>query len=56
MALEVSRLFGGFFLAPAMDNAWAVWLDAISYVRYCYIGISLNELTGLELTCTANEM
>ncbi|GAB4814284.1 hypothetical protein N2152v2_001330 [Parachlorella kessleri] len=56
MALEVSRLFGGFFLAPAMDNAWAVWLDAISYVRYCYIGISLNELTGLELTCTANDV
>jgi hypothetical protein len=31
MALEVSRLFGGFFLAPAMDVKWAVWLDAISY-------------------------
>lgn len=28
------------------------WLDALSYVKYTYIGASLNELTDLRLTCT----
>ncbi|CAF0962951.1 unnamed protein product [Didymodactylos carnosus] len=51
MALEVSRLFGGFFLSPANSPKYFSWLDALSYVKYTYIGISLNELTGLQLSC-----
>jgi ATP-binding cassette subfamily G (WHITE) protein 2 len=31
-------------------------LDALSYVKYTYVGISLNELTGLALTCTPEEL
>jgi ATP-binding cassette subfamily G (WHITE) protein 2 len=33
-----------------------VFLDAISYVKYTYVGISLNELSGLQLTCTATQL
>lgn len=51
MALEVSRLFGGFFLSPANLPKYFSWLDALSYAKYTYVGISLNELTGLELSC-----
>ena len=55
MALEVTRLFGGFFLAPSRLPKYFVWLDALSYIKYVYVGLSLNELSGLKLTCTANE-
>lgn len=56
MCLEVMRLFGGFFLAPALQQKWMVVLDYISYVRYSYFGIALNELTGLVLTCTPEQL
>ncbi len=52
MVLEVSRLFGGFFLAPSRLPKYFAWLDALSYVKYTYVGTSLNELQGLKLTCT----
>ncbi len=51
MALEVSRLFGGFFLSPANLPKYFSWLDALSYAKYTYVGISLNELEGLVLSC-----
>ncbi len=51
MALEVSRLFGGFFLSPANLPKYFSWLDALSYAKYTYVGVSLNELTGLVLSC-----
>ncbi|KAG2438719.1 hypothetical protein HXX76_005264 [Chlamydomonas incerta] len=56
MALEICRLFGGFFLSPANLPKYFVWLDALSYVKYTYVGISLNELTGLELYCTPPQL
>jgi ATP-binding cassette subfamily G (WHITE) protein 2 len=52
MVLEVTRLFGGFFLAPSRLPKYFAWLDALSYVKYTYVGASLNELQGLKLTCT----
>ncbi len=52
LALEVSRLFGGFFLAPSRLPKYFSWLDALSYVKYTFIGTALNELQGLTLTCT----
>ena len=55
MVLEVSRLFGGFFLAPSRLPKYFAWLDAMSYVKYTYIGASLNELTDLKLTCTPED-
>jgi ATP-binding cassette, subfamily G (WHITE), member 2 len=50
--LEVSRLFGGFFLSPANLPHYFVWLDALSYVKYSYVGIGLNELSTLQLYCS----
>ena len=55
MVLEVTRLFGGFFLAPSRLPKYFVWLEALSYVKYTYVGASLNELQGLKLTCTNND-
>ncbi|CAF3774074.1 unnamed protein product [Adineta steineri] len=51
MALEVSRLFGGLFLSPANLPKYFSWLDALSYAKYTYVGVSLNELQGLTLSC-----
>lgn len=51
MILEVSRLFGGFLLAPSRIPKYFVWLDIFSYFKYIYVGLSLNELQGLQLIC-----
>lgn len=56
MFLEISRLFGGFFLAPALQKKWMIILDYLSYVRYSYMGIALNELDGLVLSCTPTQL
>lgn len=47
---------GGFFLSPANTPLYWKWLDALSYVKWTYVGISLNELTGLVLHCTPAEL
>jgi ATP-binding cassette subfamily G (WHITE) protein 2 len=52
LMLEVSRLFGGFFLSPSNLPVYFSWLDALSYVKYTYVGIALNELQGLNLHCS----
>ncbi|CAF1013506.1 unnamed protein product, partial [Adineta ricciae] len=51
MALEVTRLFSGFFLAPSRLPKYFTWLDALSYVKYSFVGVSLNEFQGLRLSC-----
>jgi len=56
LVLEICRLFGGFYLSPATLPGYFVWLDAMSYLKYTYTGISLNELTGLEYNCTAKQL
>jgi len=53
---ECGRLFGGFFLPPSQLPIYFSWLDALSYVKYTYTGISLNELTDLTYTCEVAEM
>lgn len=55
LALEITRLFGGFFLAPSRLPAYFAWLDALSYVKYTFVGTALNELEGLTLTCTQDD-
>lgn len=47
---------GGFFLSPANTPPYWQWLDSLSYVKYTYIGISINELSGLVLHCTPAEL
>lgn len=55
LALEITRLFGGFFLSPSRLPKYFSWLDALSYVKYTFVGTALNELSGLVLTCTEEE-
>ena len=56
LLFEASRLFGGFFLSPANLPVYFSWLDALSYVKYTYVGIALNELSGLKLYCSAKAL
>jgi len=51
MVLEVTRLFSGFFIAPSRLPKYFAWIDALSYVKYTYVGASLNELHDLKLSC-----
>ncbi|CAF0758276.1 unnamed protein product [Adineta ricciae] len=55
LVLEISRLFGGFFLAPSRLPKYFAWLDALSYIKYTFVGLSLNELEGLVLICTDDD-
>ena len=55
LALEITRLFGGYFLSPSHLPKYFSWLDALSYVKYTYVGTALNELSGLTLTCTQTD-
>lgn len=54
--LELNQLFGGFLLSPKNLPKYFVWLDTLSYVKYTYIGVSLNELEGLQITCLPTEL
>eukprot|EP01127_Copromyxa_protea_P006699 TRINITY_DN166_c0_g1_i1.p1 TRINITY_DN166_c0_g1~~TRINITY_DN166_c0_g1_i1.p1 ORF type:complete len:632 (+),score=115.84 TRINITY_DN166_c0_g1_i1:262-1896(+) len=49
--LEVFRLFGGFFKPPSILPMYYSWIDALSFLKYGYVGASLMELNGLEFTC-----
>jgi ATP-binding cassette subfamily G (WHITE) protein 2 len=53
---ELGRLFGGWFLQPNLLPTKFVWIDALSFVKYAYVGIALNELQGLELHCDPHEL
>lgn len=51
MVLEISRLFGGFFLPPVQLPTYFEWLDPLSYVKYAYLAVANNELQELTI-CT----
>lgn len=55
-AMELTRIFGGFFMAPKLLPVYFSWIDPLSYIKYAYVGISLNELTGLKLHCTPSQL
>ncbi len=53
---EMCRLYGGFFASPAQIaiprmHPWR-FADALSYLKYAFVGVALNEMHGLDLTCT----
>jgi ATP-binding cassette subfamily G (WHITE) protein 2 len=54
LLLELSRLYGGFFTSPAQLDLYPGWrfADALSYLKYTFVGVALNELDGLKLSCT----
>ncbi|CAF5174808.1 unnamed protein product [Rotaria magnacalcarata] len=51
MLLELTRLFGGFFVPPINVPGYLSWIDALSYIKYAFVGAALNELEGLRLNC-----
>ena len=58
VCFEICRLYGGFFMSPAevkLTEEWA-FADALSYIKYVFVGIALNEFHGLEFTCTDLEI
>eukprot|EP01031_Cornospumella_fuschlensis_P031588 gene31588-38176_t len=54
---EITRLYGGYYTSPAQLDANPSWrfVDALSYIKYAYIGIALNELEHLQLSCDPTE-
>eukprot|EP00981_Chlorochromonas_danica_P010442 scaffold3227_cov188-Ochromonas_danica.AAC.28 len=50
---EATRLFGGYYTSPKQLDEYPDWrfADALSYIKYSYIGAALNELHGLEFEC-----
>ncbi len=50
---EWCRLWGGFFAPPIQMAEVPKWkfADALSYMKYSFVGIALNELTDLDLSC-----
>lgn len=56
LGLEMTRLFGGFFLPPVFLPKYFSWLDSLSYTKYAYTGVGLNEFQGLKLVCLEKEL
>ena len=55
---EIGRLYGGFFIKPVDLSKYPQWewADSLSYLKYVYVGVAVNEFSGLELTCTTEEI
>ena len=53
LLFEICRLYGGFFTSPMQLKSFENWrfLDTLSYIKYAFVGVALNELHGLELDC-----
>jgi hypothetical protein len=51
LALEVARLFGGFYMPPISAPLYFSWLSAVSYINYVYQAVTTNEFTGLVFNC-----
>jgi ATP-binding cassette subfamily G (WHITE) protein 2 len=57
-AMEITRLYSAFFLSPRLQDLYPKWafFDKISYMKYGYIGLSLNEYNNLELSCLPGQL
>jgi ATP-binding cassette subfamily G (WHITE) protein 2 len=55
---EISRLYGGWFISPKLLFQYPNWkfADSLSYIKYAFVGVSLNENDGLLITCTQSEL
>eukprot|EP01034_Spumella_vulgaris_P039627 gene39627-48969_t len=52
---EMCRLYGGYYSSPAQIDiprmqSWK-FADGLSYIKYAFVGIALNELDGLDISC-----
>lgn len=53
-AMEITRLYSAFFVSPlALDN-YPKWefFDSISYMKYGYVGLVINEYDNWDIPCT----
>lgn len=58
VGMEICRVYGGFFIPPALMHdypAWR-WADSVSYLKYCFLSGVISQLTGLEFKCTQEEI
>lgn len=53
VVIEGCRLYGGFFASPAQMETIPDWkfADSLSFTKYAFIGVAINELQGLEIEC-----
>jgi len=58
LCLEITRLFGGYYISPALMEQYKNWqfAEALSFLKYVFVGISINEFSGLEFTCTQKQL
>eukprot|EP01041_Mallomonas_annulata_P006045 gene6045-12187_t len=59
--MEVTRLYSGFFISPALLIQTPLYYrykfaDALSYMKYSYVGFCINEYKDLALYCSKEEM
>lgn len=56
-AMEITRLYSAFFVSPRALENYPDWklFDAISYMKYGYVGLCLNTYTNWETTCTKKQ-
>jgi ATP-binding cassette subfamily G (WHITE) protein 2 len=58
LLFEVCRLYGGFFTSPLQLEAYPGWglAVALSYIKYAFVGVALNELNGQDFVCDPGEV
>ena len=51
--LEISRLYSAFFVAPITIDKFPhwKWADAISYMKYTFVGLCINQYQGETFEC-----
>jgi hypothetical protein len=52
--MEVNRQYSAFFVSPVALDSYPRWkfFDSISYMKYGYVGLVLNEYEGWIIPCT----
>jgi ATP-binding cassette subfamily G (WHITE) protein 2 len=57
LLFEISRLYGGWFISPANVHMYPKWkfADALSFIKYAFVGVCQNEYQGLQLKCLPKE-
>ena len=61
MFMEITRLYSGFFISPLLLLSRPLYYrfkfaDALSYMKYTYVGLCLNEYHDLKLHCSSAEI
>lgn len=51
-------MYGGFLIKNVQMRRYSQWrwLESLSYLKWVYLPLVINELTGLELACTEKEI